>query len=352
MVTASWPNVCLRIVAVSGLLAVSACSSFDPIEVPRYTLLVPENFDKLGIADAHWIAYDDQHSVTAACTNGAAGDHLPSECSLLLKDPPFTWDGPKCPPSAESLSEGEIAPLEANGSICITGELRPLSHCVHPQAQCYDTTDGGDVSNMWGAGVGLSFSASGKEPWDAGKHGVKGVAFDLSGVEESQLGGSGFNLRVEVPIVLDGKTKIPSDRPLMRDDGSVLGLDGKLYGCNSGQITEPTTTPSPELSAVRADPDSQTVLTSEQHPFGSAFWQTPKTQLWGPSPVQIGHNEFDWPAVAPPPESQNTQHFVPYYSFDKSQVLGVHFQVVHPTPSNQSTVSFHFCIKNLALLLE
>ena len=50
--------------------ALPACGSFDPVSVPHFEYLHVEDNPELGITGAHWIAYDDQHSLTSACTNG------------------------------------------------------------------------------------------------------------------------------------------------------------------------------------------------------------------------------------------------------------------------------------------
>ena len=348
MVTERWPSSCLAAVAIS-LFGLSACSSFDPVHETHFTLLYQDTYDALGMPGAHWVAYDEQHSASAACTNGAAGNHLSKECSEVYA--PWTeWTNPKCSPTAQELSEGYLADPGANGSICIQGVLRPTLACAkdHRPAQCFEA-NGLDVSNMWGAGVGLSFSQSGKQAWSAPAHKVRGVAFDFSGSEETRL-----NLRVEVPILLDPESRVSSDRPLMRSDGSVLGTDGNVYDCDTDQIVESdsgvdrskTTLKDALVGDQEGDP-----VSSERHPYGSPFWQLPSANpSWGSSPVQVGHNEFAWTDIQPPPEPRPDPNNYPFK--DAAQILGVHFQVVPPSKGNKTDFQFAFCIRKLALLLE
>jgi hypothetical protein len=207
---------------------------------------------------------------------------------------------------------------------------------------------------MWGAGVGLALSANGKQPWNAREHGVRGVAFDLSGVAENELGGTGLNLRVEIPIVLAPDATIPTDTPVMRNDGTLIGNNGRVYSylCDSGTVLE---SPFPEeqepgqlrdvLVSADGGPESgDVIVTSELHPSGSPFWQPGPMPAWVPSPLKVGHNEFEWGSVLPPKDSE--------YKFHETQILGIHFQVVHADPSNTEDLHFAFCIKNLAFLFE
>ena len=328
------------------LSALSACSAFDPVKETRYTLLNSDHYAELDMKDAHWLAYDDQHSRTFSCTNGAAGNHPPEECAQLYS-PHFVVDGPKCQ-GVELTKE-----FDDPGPIYMDGLLPPMVDCAedHP-AQCLPRNKL-DVSNMWGAGVGLAFSLDGKGPWDAKKHKVRGVAFDFIGSDEARS-----NLRVLIPTVLDATTPILPDRPLMRTDGTVIGTDGKIYGCDS-EVVSPSATPldrsDTTLGDVRPDGGSPEVLTSEQHPDGSAFWQQEATLIWGASPVNAGHNEFEWDHVLPPPglsPDGRPEHMVSPYQFDKTRILGVHFQVVPCDPANNPPIPFRFSISNLALLEE
>ena len=343
-----------RCAIVLGLLlfGASACSSFDPVEETRFELLYTDTYDALDMSGAHWVTYDDQHSSLAACTNGAAGAHLPSECSEVYAP----WDDrpdPQCPPTEDELLRGYLADPGADGSICIQGVLHPYLPCVHDDTQCYKANSGErvvDQSNMWGAGVGLAFSATAKTAWDATKHRVRGIAFDFSGPDETRL-----VLRVDIPIVLDPNTHVPDTRPFIRSDGSVLGKDGTIHDCRSNQVLQSgvkrrDTKLSDALVAERAGG----VVTSELHPYGSPFWQlpptNPSTPSWGFSPVKLGHNEVEWgdirpPPEAPPPDPNN-------YSFAKTQILGVHFQVAHQMTGSLDDLNFAFCIKNLAVLFE
>jgi hypothetical protein len=348
MVAAPWQGACLGALAIS-LLAVSACSSFDPVKATRYMLLNADNYDALDISDAHWVAFDEQHSFSAACTNGAAGNHAPKDCSEVYA-PWSGWKDPKCPPSEAELSQGYLADPGSNGAICIQGVLRRTLACNTGSAQCFQA-NGLDVSNMWGAGLGLTFSKFGKDAWSAPAHKVRGVAFDFSGSEETRL-----NLRVGIPIVLAPDIPVPSDRPFMRSDGSVLGTDGNIYNCDSTQSKEPrvdrsTTT----LKDALVEEHARDPVTSERHSYGSAFWQSPSANpSWGSSPVEVGHNEFAWSAVQQPPEAPpHAGEPDPYnYPFSSAQILGIHFQVVPPPKGNKVDLNFAFCIRHLALLLE
>jgi len=345
VVTVRRPSPNFRATAIGLLLcAASACSSFNPVEQPRFTLLNGQTYAAFGI-EAHWVAYDDQHSRFSACTNGAAGNHQPRECSHLDR-PFFDWDGGKCPPKPEQLDQGRLVP--GSNGICIQGELSAFLPCSHGPAQCLNAvrnTDKQDASNMWGAGVGLTFSEGGEEPWNPHDHGVRGVAFDLSLFpEDTKLGGSELNLRVQVPSILSEKdTKITFARPLMTDDGSVLDTNGDVHDCDSNDVVE-----SHKQLTLASVSDGQGPITSDLHPYGSSFWQLPPSEKgpeWGPSPVQVGHNEFSWHDVAQPPEPDSN------YSFDETKILGVHFQVAHPKES-KTAYPFAFCINNLAFLME
>jgi hypothetical protein len=234
-------------------------------------------------------------------------------------------------------------------SICIQGELAAYVPCHNPEAQCLDSkTDGlsQDASNMWGAGVGLSFSDEGKQPWDPTAYGVKGVAFDLELFPEStHLGDMGLNIRVQIPsVLLSDDTDDTYNQPFLTEAGSVVDTNGNVYDCHSkGVATDKVS--SPTLQAT-----SSGTITSEQHPYGSSFWQTQKNidagGEWEPSPVASGHNEFAWTQVAPP-------RGAPRYRFEASQILGVHFQVAHPKNDTRTTAfPFAFCINHLAFLLE
>ena len=331
------------------LLGASACSSFDPVKETRFTLLHEGTYDALDISGAHWLAYDDQHSSSSTCTNGAAGNHEPEECTLL-ELPSFTWAGSKCPPSETQLAEGHLPDPGPNGSICIQGVIRPSRPCGTEEHQCIDP-DGIDYSNMWGAGVGLAFSDTGKRPWDGQTHEVKGVAFDFTGSEYARL-----NLRVQIPIVLDPSRRVSPNRPLMRSDGSVLGTDNKIYACDSDRV-EPSGMNRSQTTLGDALVGNQKggVVTSERHPYGSPFWQVPTTiPTWGSSPVKVGHNEFGWQDVKHPPETppDPPQPDPNNYTFSETQILGIHFQVGPPVQGNKTDMPFAFCISKLALLFK
>jgi hypothetical protein len=343
MVTVPRQRVSLRAAALGLLLSgVCACSAFDPVEETRFELLHEGDHPQLEIFGAYWHAYDDQHSRTSPCTNGAAGRHAPEHCAHLDK-PRFSWQGTKCPPSATQLEAGNPIHPEPNGSICIQGQIEKLLDCENPKEHCY-SPNGQDVSNMWGAGVGLEFSNDGKQPWSAVKHGVKGVAFDLNFLPEN----GDLNLRVEIPTVfLPGQEPVSPNRPLMRDDGSVIGTNDKLYryDCDAQKLVGPSTiNVTGSLADVVATGSSDNI-TSDQHPYGSAFWQ-PNPMDWDPSPTRRGHNEFRFDEVALPPATDGDN-----YPFDKRQIAGIHFHVVQGIDKNE-TKPFSFCISNLALLYE
>jgi hypothetical protein len=340
--------------------ALPACSSFDPVSVPHFQFLHAGDNPELGITGAHWIAYDDQHSRTSACTNGATGNHPPSECSTLY-EPAFDWAGPKCPNGVNDLSQGEIADPGPNGALCIQGVLRSTSPCARipdaeiaagsPQTQCLDTNDSNhrsvDASNMWGAGVGLAFTANDRG-WDAEAHGVVGVSFDLSGLTDAKLAEKDFHFRVEIPIELAPELDLPKEQPVMRSDGSVIGTDGELYryDCSAEQISRSSLSPEQhtgKLQDVVVDGEP-TLVTSELHPQGSPFWQSGNESLWVRSPAKAGHNEFKLSSVLAPKDSG--------YGFDDRRIVGIHFQAAHGDPSNSIDLPFAFCISNLAVLLE
>lgn len=331
------------------LLAPSACGSFNPVAERKYALLDnAKAFMDMGIQGPHWVVYDDQHSRTGACTNAAAGNHLPSQCSHLDR-PSFGWDGGACPDPEKLQKVNDTLP-KATESICIQGAIGAYLPCSKA-SHCLDSFLNGqpqDTSNMWGAGVGLSFSIDGKQAWNPADHGVTGIAFDLELFpQDTKLGDNNLNLRVQIPSILsnDEETNMTYNQLLLTEDGSVVDSKGNVYPCN----------PSEDVGSLRdglpgtlANVSDQRPITSEQHPYGSSFWQDEKainSQLWGPSPVEPGHNEFELTQVASPPSSS--------YTFDSSQILGVHFQVAHPQSDSRTTpYPFAFCIKNLAFLTE
>jgi hypothetical protein len=266
-----------------------------------------------------------------------------------LDRPFFGWEGGKCPPHAEQLESVNQALANVTDSICIQGELAAFAPCNNREAQCLDSVQDGqrqDVSNMWGAGVGLSFSDDGKQPWDPAVYGVKGIAFDLELFPEgTHLGDTGLNIRVQIPSVLPpDNTNVSYNQPFLTEGGSVVDTHGNLYACDSDGVSTSRVT-SPTLEQT-----SSGTITSEQHPYGSSFWQTQQAieagGEWGPSPVAPSHNEFAWTQVAPPPGGQT-------YRFEASQILGVHFQVAHPRIDTRTTAfPFAFCINHLAFLLQ
>ena len=345
----SQPFVVRALLAGLVLSVIPACSSFHPVEQTRYTLLNEQSYGTFGMRDAHWVAYDDQHSRFSACTNGAAGNHHPRECSHLDR-PVFDWDGGKCPPSHDDLAQGEALVKTSHG-ICIQGELSAYVPCTNPPNQCSNSNSNKrdfDGSNMWGAGVGLTFSRLGDQPWNPQENAVKGVAFDLILFpEDTKLGGSELNLRVQVPsILLKKDVDVEYDQPLMTDEGAVIGPNGdgtaSRHGCDS-KIRDAN------FPITLADVSSTGTVTSEQHPYGSSYWQLPTNdddRDWGPSPVEPGHNQFEWNQVAHPPGREKN------YEFDDTNVLGIHFQVAHPKIPNFTAYPFSFCIDNLAFLTE
>jgi len=335
----------------SLLLIVSGCGSFNPVAERRFVRLDGDraSYARLGIPGAHWVAYDDQHSRTAACTNRVAGNHPASECSHLDR-PYFDWQGGKCPPDPGQLDQVNQTLAHVTDSICTQGVLSALVPCNNAPEQCRNSQQNSfdfDTSNMWGAGVGLSFSEDGKRAWNPDEQGVKGIAFDLLVFPEgTQLGGSELNLRVQIPSVLvePDDTSVEYDQPLLREDGSLVDMNGNLRSCEVEGISARGVRRSLDAGGSETD-----VITSEQHPYGSSFWQSPvrdgDERDWGPSPVALGHNEFSLDEVAHPPGDKT-------YVFDRSKILGVHFQVAHPKLGNRTAYPFAFCIQNLAFLLQ
>jgi hypothetical protein len=360
---------------VLGLLlfGASACSSFDPVKVKRFKLLYKDTYQSLGMSGAYWVEYDDQHSLTSACTNGAAGDHLPSEWSLVYAE----WDSgaggdgsggsggeagipksrdPKCPPTDDELHRGDLPDPGPDGSICISGVLHPYQPCVHDVTQCLGIAVGDrlvDVSYMWGAGVGLKFER--ENSWDAAGHQVRGIAFEFHGTEKARA-----HLRVEIPILLAADTRVPDDRPIIRNDGSVLDTKGTIHSCNPGDAPQFDVERGDTLrDALVGEQEGDGLVTSELHPYGSPFWQEaqgdPDVPAWTYSPVQHGYNEVKWSAIQPPPELDT-------YPFTNKHILGVHFQVSYPTECERETdrevcdkqddLEFGFCIEKLAVLFE
>jgi hypothetical protein len=340
--------VTLRLRGALGLLLLgtAGCSSFDPATGTRFKLLNKDSYDELDMPDARWVAYDDQHSNTFSCTNGAAGNHKPEECSIM-QEPSFDWEGPKRMADRGSLDQGKITEHDTDGifePICVRGLLRHNLPCdpLAAGVRCYEG-DGRDVSNMWGAGVGLTFSVDGKIGWDAESHHVRGVAFEFDGTSDTMA-----NFRVGIPTVLDADTPVPTDHPLIRSDGTVIGIDGQIYDWQANVIG---TSAHDTLGNANVDGGS-TVVTSDQHPNGSPFWQLGPTPGWVPSPVVKGQNRFDLREVLPPPLATLPVNKESYSFAKKSRILGIHFQVVHQNPKSLDDIEFSFCIKNLAFTFD
>jgi len=136
----------------------------------------------------------------------------------------------------------------------------------------------------------------------------------------------------------------------MRDDGAVIGTNGKLYraectpqGVSQSSLSAEQNTGTLQ-DVVSGNIVPKKLLTSELHPLGSPFWQSGVTSQWVPSPVQVGHNEFTWKSVLPPKSAE--------YPFDPTQIVGIHFQVAHGDPSNQEDLYFSFCVSNLAFIMK
>ena len=343
MVVAAWRGIQVNALALSPLLfAIAACSSFAPVGETRFVLLNESGYKLLGMPseEPKWAVYDDQHSPTFSCTNGAAGGHRSAECSVVYKDPPFD-PGPRCLKDKNQAESGDLRAPGPEG-VCIQGMRPHMLHCVDHQVspdRCYEDA-GLDVSNMWGAGVGLSFSSDGNTPWNPEEHGVTGVAFEFSGPESVRA-----NLRVGIPTVLKDSDVISDERPLTRFDASVVDTKGNVYDCD-GKVADHYER-SNKLSDVRVD-GKPSILTSRQHPSGSSFWQPDPQTNWIASPVVDGQNQFDLKEVLPPPlTTPGTKGF----DFDRTQMLGIHFQIVYQDRKNDE-LPFSFCIKNLAVILK
>lgn len=369
VVAVGFRRACVRALGLGCVLAAfSACSSFNPVEERRFKWLNATTYTELGMPTAYWHAYDDQHSRTSPCTNGVAGNHDPDECAHIDTPRIFDWDGGKCAPLGEK-AKALTQPLEPSRkgsfSYCLQGSLDAILPCKDTQKGLYCTDSGTDDSNMWGAGFGLAFSADDdhKQAWDANRYGVTGVAFDLSILPDDRK----VNLSVELPIMLSRTEPVPDDRPLMRDDGSVIGPqdDGQIhsYVCPSDSPVPAPKQPRPNAGQPRVLGDALTpysdrcpheeqgdlCVPSDLHPYGHPLWSDDRDDpTWGPSPVRPGHNEFRWGDVLVPKHSSEKD---PPYDFESSRLLGILFHVVHAKNENL-TYGFHFCISNLAFLQD
>jgi hypothetical protein len=88
---------------------------------------------------------------------------------------------------------------------------------------------------------------------------------------------------------------------------------------------------------------------SEQHPYGSPFWQTVLSEHWGPSPVRQGRNTFFWENVHRPPDGRKT--FPTKEPFEGAQLLGLQFHVF-PEKDGGTETPFSFCISDIQFLTE
>jgi len=331
-------------------LGIAGCSSFDPVSGTRFKLLNQDTYAELDMPDAHWAAYDDQHSARFQCTNGAAGNHDSSKCSSVT-EPRFEWTGPKCIADLpkKGLDQGLIQEHKVDGifePICIRGVLHHREDCLQPGVGTRCRTYDGDTSNIWGVGVGLTFSADSKTGWNAESHHVKGVAFEVTGST-----GTLDKLRVGIPTVLDPDTAIPAESPLIRTDGTVVDTEGNLYDCHT-EVVPGGPVARAKLRDVNVE-DPFATVTSDQHPNASPFWQSASTPSWTMSPAVEGQNRFDLSEVLPPPLSTDLPVNPVSYPFTrKTQILGIHFQVVQPKENLKEDFEFSLCIKNLAFILE
>jgi len=310
---------------------VPGCYNTEPL--PVTAAVVPE-IDELGVITApevqvrgQWYVYGDAYGNPRSCMD--VGQHDREQCSYVNYPPTQL-------PELNFPNQG--------GRMCLTGVVgRVLVCCTQDQVVSGDAGCAGvnvtncfeegelDHSSMWGAGMGFDLGLEppadgyrgyemihGRVPWDGPDHQVIGISFDLDWHSSDEAP----PLRVEFPMVIEEAVKLPETQGTVR-----LTEDGDLQHLAPGDT----------LPAGAS---------SEEHPYGSPFWQEKGETAWKRSPIAQGTNTVLWDNVFAPPEVKDN-----YLTeeFTGEQLFGVQFHVI-PDDKGETDIPFSFCISNLKFL--
>lgn len=277
-----------------------------------------------------WYVYGDDYGDPKSCTD--VGRHDPSQCSVVSYPPTHL-------PQLDFPNDG--------GKMCLSGVVAKVINCCteaafeDPASMCSGVNEincfednGQDFSSMWGVGLGFDLDLdpeqegvrgyddiSARQPWDAASYDVIGISFDL----EWHSADDAPPLRVEFPMRLQDDVQLPPEQGTVR-----LTEDGDLQ-------------PYPPGSILPAG------ASTEEHPYGSPFWQEDGETEWKRSPIEPGPNTVLWDNVFSPPVDE--ANYLGDDPFPVDQMLGIQFHVI-PDSSAKSEVPFSFCVSNLKFLTE
>ncbi len=323
------------LVAAVALLIGPGCEPLDPLPVAKgvYPDVTSDGVIDSEDLDIHgqWYVYGDAYGSPKSCTD--VGYHAQEQCSSV------------------AFPETHLPSLDfpnAGGKMCISGVVAQVINCCTESAvadessQCTAVNEincfednGLDFSSMWGAGLGFDLdlhpeqegvrdynAIAAREPWNADQHRVIGISFHL----EWHASDPPPPLRVEFPIVLEEDVVLPEAQGTVR-----LTAEGELTSYLPGET----------LPAGAS---------TEEHPYGSPFWQEEGETEWKRSPIEPGENTVLWEDVFRPPVEENN-YMMPGDPFPVDQMLGVQFHVI-PDSLGKSHVPFSFCISQVKFLTE
>lgn len=320
----------LAATSIAAALLTSSCLSVEPITGPgEVPLMIDEDGrifsvdPELGI-EGHFYAYADSIGNPSSCVQ--IGKHAIEDCSTI--------SSPTVDPDAD-LGFAR----DSGGGMCLRGTLATVLSCCTGESDNPSCSGANELncltpglkdhSTMWGAGMGFDFYLVGdrrdgqamneRQVWNASEHDVVGIGFDVT---SSNLPG----IRVEFPMHIDEPVTLPPDRGTM-----FLDQDNQIKPLAGGT----------ELPGG---------FSTEWHPYGSPFWKTADTQIWGASPIKLtpDTNEIYWEDVIRPPENEN--NYLKEGEFDGDRLYGVQFHALPLEEDGGGT--FSFCIENLRLLTE
>lgn len=324
----------LVVLVGGGLLFIPACYPTDPFPIPQSSFLEINKSgafvsEELGI-QGQWYVYGDTYGKPQSCFD--VGQRDESVCSTV------TYPEVHLP---------EVDFPNSGGRMCISGVVSKLLPCCTEQAfaaglyQCVGVNeincleDGElDHSSMWGAGMGFDLDLQLKKggirdyeaihartPWNAADHRVIGIAFEL----EWHNAGQAPPLRVEFPMQINESIQLPKNQGTVR------------------------LTASGELDPLKPDSVLPAGASSEEHPYGSPFWQLPGETDWKRSPIVEGTNTILWEDVFPPPPTE--RNYLDRSAFAGEQLLGIQFHVI-PDKEGAVATPFSFCISDFRFLTE
>lgn len=334
-------------VKVSQLLLLAAgCAVSTGIAPGCYpTELLPEQpfvspaIDEDGVISSNplgllgqWYVYGDAYGENSSCAD--VGMHERADCSSVVYPPAHV---------------PELGFPNRGGKMCVSGVAARVLPCCTEESEGNDesfscsganeincfTAGDLDHSSIWGAGIGFDFSFDPAEngrrdheslrsraPWDALSMGVIGVSFELEWHAET----AEVPLRVEFPLQIEESIRLPDDQGTLR-----LDEDGNVETIAPGEV----------LPAE---------FSTEEHPYGSPFWQRAGANDWEPSPVVPGKNVVLWENVYAPPEPRDN-YMKGAEPVSGDNLLGIQFHVI-PDSQGEESVPFSFCISDLRFLVR